>query len=397
MNKSDIFWQTYLNLEKELLEVAKYIYITDEIKVCENGVLASKYCDKQLETYSPYIADLLIRVCVEIEAISKELYFELGGKKQRGDNTLLFDRDCLSFINQKCKTEKKTVLITCPAFDITSEKNRVFMPLKKAHKGEGADWNRAYQALKHDRFASLNKGSVNVLIHAFGALYLLNIYNRNIRIVSKYMEINNVDYSFGSSVFSLETPNQRYVIDIVNNVDVTDDLESDSSPFILKYTNNCYAGIMKANTASMEKMQKYLLSQPEMKEPEFLLQIQQVAKLEKANCRNRLMVFWELCKYRLNKRIPKELPFEERKRLFVSSPEWNGTIRQNNSHLEESELTEENIQAEIDSAGVRYGMELQLRFEAKRMGKAFREGYCELVLDKGNVRYQKTISKPGES
>lgn len=31
MKKSDIFWQTYLNLEKELLEVAEYIYVTDEI------------------------------------------------------------------------------------------------------------------------------------------------------------------------------------------------------------------------------------------------------------------------------------------------------------------------------------------------------------------------------
>ena len=29
MEKSQMFWQTYLNLEKEFFEVAKYIYITD--------------------------------------------------------------------------------------------------------------------------------------------------------------------------------------------------------------------------------------------------------------------------------------------------------------------------------------------------------------------------------
>ena len=37
MNKSDIFWQTYLNLEKEMIEVSRYIFITDEITVRHNG------------------------------------------------------------------------------------------------------------------------------------------------------------------------------------------------------------------------------------------------------------------------------------------------------------------------------------------------------------------------
>ena len=64
MEKKEIFWQTYLNLEKELLEVAKYIYITDEIN------------DNQLKVYSPHLADLLVRTCIEIEALSKELYFD---------------------------------------------------------------------------------------------------------------------------------------------------------------------------------------------------------------------------------------------------------------------------------------------------------------------------------
>lgn len=32
MKKSDVFWQTYLKLEKELLEISKYVYITDEKK-----------------------------------------------------------------------------------------------------------------------------------------------------------------------------------------------------------------------------------------------------------------------------------------------------------------------------------------------------------------------------
>ena len=31
MQKSDIFLQTYLNLEKEVIEVSKYIFFTDEV------------------------------------------------------------------------------------------------------------------------------------------------------------------------------------------------------------------------------------------------------------------------------------------------------------------------------------------------------------------------------
>lgn len=37
MKKSEIFWQTYLNLEKEVVEVSKYIFVTDEITKIENG------------------------------------------------------------------------------------------------------------------------------------------------------------------------------------------------------------------------------------------------------------------------------------------------------------------------------------------------------------------------
>lgn len=82
MKKSDIFWQTYMNLEKEVIEMAKYIFITDEKIINKSGREIIESCSSQLLTYSPHIADLLIRCCVQIEAISKELYFELNGQKK---------------------------------------------------------------------------------------------------------------------------------------------------------------------------------------------------------------------------------------------------------------------------------------------------------------------------
>ena len=90
MKKSDIFWQTYLSLEKEFINVSNFIFITDEITTHEHGKEITKPCNSQLETFSPYIADLLIRCCVQIEAISKELYYDNGGTKQRGDKKFVF-------------------------------------------------------------------------------------------------------------------------------------------------------------------------------------------------------------------------------------------------------------------------------------------------------------------
>lgn len=86
MKKSDIFWQSYLSLEKELIEVPNFIYIADVANAHEGGKEVIKPCDAQLMTFSPHIADLLIRCCVQIEAISKELYYDNGGVKPWGDS-----------------------------------------------------------------------------------------------------------------------------------------------------------------------------------------------------------------------------------------------------------------------------------------------------------------------
>ena len=51
MKKSEMFWQTYLNLEREAIEVSKYIYFTDEILVNGKGGIVAQSCSTQLETF----------------------------------------------------------------------------------------------------------------------------------------------------------------------------------------------------------------------------------------------------------------------------------------------------------------------------------------------------------
>lgn len=389
MNKSDFFWQIYLNLENELLDLAKYIYITDQKTKYKKGTLITENCTTQLGTFSPHIADLIVRTCVEIEAISKELYFELDGTKPRGSKDLYFDTDCLKQIDIKCNSSKKIVMITCPYFNLNDENNISFKPLREAHKQQGTQWEKAYQAVKHDRYSSVSSGTINNFIHALGALYLLNIYFKNQKINTKFFEEKNVDFSFGSKVFSIRRPDvNKYTMDAVSGREINGILESDESPYIFKYTDYSYHQILDANKQAIDKKMEYINSQPEFQEIEFQKQLQESIEKEKTDKHHRMIWSWELCKYRINKKFPSTLPFEVRKKMFVESYEFNGRIRSANNHLKADEITENNIQSEIDMAGILMGMELEQRFDSLKMQKSFTEGYCELILDKGNVKYK---------
>ena len=389
MKKSEIFWQTYLNLERELLEISRYVYITDHRPVNTDTELKEENCPSQLETFSPHIADLLIRTCIEIEALSKELYFELGGEKKRGDSRLFFDEDCLGLIDQKCSTSKKVVIVSCSSFDLTSKQNYVLKPLREAHKRQGTDWERAYQAVKHNRYSSVSKGTIKNFLHALAALFLLNVYFRNDRFYTRYLDMNKLDMSMGSKVFSLRQPSQQHVVDAINGKEIVGNLYSEDSPYIMKYRDDIYKQVIEADKQARENRLKYFHSQPEYQEQDFIEQLNQAIEKEKKDPTQRLMPMWELGVYRINKKIPRSLPFEERKRLFVNSPEFNSSIHQRNHHKTESELNEENIQSEIDSAGTRAGIVLDRQFDSIRDQKAFAEGFCELVIDKGDVRYCK--------
>lgn len=356
MKKSDIFWNTYLNLEKEAIELSKYIFFTDEVIKNSSGKTKSESCNTQLMTFSPHIADLLIRCCVQIEAIAKELYFDIGGTKQRGDNTLYFDEDCLKEIDKRWNTSKKVVLVVSPLFNFTKEENRKLKPLKEAHKRQGTHWEKAYQAVKHDRYSSLHLGNVKSFIHALAALYLLNIYYRNETWFTKYKDISNADYSFGSSIFAVNSPASEQLW-YGNNPIVSE------SPFVVQYQDIAYKRIEDIQNKENKALNEYWCSQPELKEPEFIAQLQRAQDKEKEEPSNKVMYLWELGIYRLNKKIPSTLSFEERKQLLIHSEEWNGRINQKNIHLNPDEITEENIQNEINNAGRHWGMEISTKYQ----------------------------------
>lgn len=356
MKKSDIFWQTYLNLEKEAIELSKYIFFTDVVNINSNGRVDTQAYNSQLETFSPYIADLLVRCCVQIEAISKELYFDNGGTKLRGDKNLYFDEDCLKLIDMKWQTHNKIVMIVAPFFNLTKDENYILKPLKNAHKRQGNYWKKAYQAVKHDRYLSLQKGNVKAFLHALAALYLLNLYYRNDTWVTKYQDISKIDYSLGSSIFMVKPPVAEQLW-YGNNPTISE------SPYIVRYQDSEYQRIKEIQNNEEMELKEYWNNQPELHEIEFQNQLKEAIEKEKNNPNENVMPIWELAKYRLNKKIPNNLTFEERKKLLIDSAEWNGWIHKNNKYITEEELTEENIQQEIDNVGTCWWIEIMKKYQ----------------------------------
>ena len=198
----NIFWNIYKNIERELIEISNIIHIDDN----------------QLSVYSPKITELLIRTVVEVEAISKELYFKNGGDKEN-DNQLFFDTDCIDFLENKWLLSKKKVIVSAPNFYFNNEDNRVLTPLRKANKrgSSSSKWLRAYQAL--------------------AGLYVLNIYYKDLEyLLGRDHNGTNFDSSLGSSLFSVEVHTNEDVEFSVDNRLYKKNINYDECIYIIEPT-----------------------------------------------------------------------------------------------------------------------------------------------------------------
>jgi hypothetical protein len=245
---NNFYWTVYKNLERELLELSNLVHIDD----------------KQLEIYSVKISELLIRTVVEIESISKELYFKNGGTKP-DDNNLFFDTDCIDLLESKWLLSKKKVQISASNFYFTQNDNKILTPLNKANKrgSSSSDWKKAYQAIKHNRVKSLTKGNLKNLIRAMAGLYLLNLYFKdNIYTLDKDATATNFDNSLGSSIFSVKLHiNQSINID----TDYTKNEDYDESIYIVKPTDetriNFQQTLREINDKTIERTKEKVIEE----------------------------------------------------------------------------------------------------------------------------------------
>ena len=228
-------------------------------------------------------------------------------------------------------------------------------PLKNAHKRSGTFWEKAYQAVKHDRFLSLKDGNVKALLHSMAALYLLNLYYRNDSWVVKYQELSKSDFSMGSSIFAVKQPE-------VGQLWYGNNPIASESPYVVRYQAEDYKRIEAMQKADSEALSHYWQQQPELKDPEFLAILARERKKQEMDPTHRILYLWELGIYRLKKQLPTSLPFEERKNRFIKSEAWNCWINQHNTHLNPEDITENNIDKEIENVVRLWGMDIEKRY-----------------------------------
>lgn len=117
----------------------------------------------------------------------------------------LFDTDCIAHLDDIWSICSKKVIVSSTKFYFKKEENRILILSKKARKRSGVKWNKAYQAVKHNRKNSLKHGNIINLINALGALYILNIYymNRQIELGASNNPSQSFDSRFGSDIFAV--------------------------------------------------------------------------------------------------------------------------------------------------------------------------------------------------
>lgn len=187
----NIYWPIYLNIESEINKLMYAIHMDDS----------------HLNVHSSIISDLILRCCAEIESLAKELYKNNGGPKKSG---IKYDYDALKFLNDKWILDKKIVVVS--SINCFFSKNILTpynqdTPKTDVPKKLTYLWNNAYQNLKHDRRNGLQYGNVEALFSAAAALYLLNIYFKDLEFhLGDYGFTGNtkdIDFTQGSSIFSI--------------------------------------------------------------------------------------------------------------------------------------------------------------------------------------------------
>ncbi len=183
----NIYWPVFKNLEFEFTKLMYDIHIDDE----------------QLTVYSSKISDLILRSSIEIESISKELYYNNGGPKT---GQIKYDDDALAFLIKIWSLDKKVVLISSAS---CYQKDKTLTPFVKNETRTDKtsmtfSWNNSYQNLKHNRAKSLKYGNVKYLFDCLSALYVLNLYYSDKTISLENDTIGTtISPNIGSDIFSV--------------------------------------------------------------------------------------------------------------------------------------------------------------------------------------------------
>lgn len=142
------YTRAFLQLQKEMEEL--FLYVAP--------------ADKNLKTYSYHIHELLIRVCIEIEANFKAILQENKYSKQEKDLNI---KDYWKIDASHKLSDYKVKM------PIWEGKNNVFEPFVRWKETTKLPWYQAYNRSKHNRDKCFKEANLNNLMNAFCGLYVV--------------------------------------------------------------------------------------------------------------------------------------------------------------------------------------------------------------------------------
>ena len=261
MKKTNLYWPVYKNLEKEVIDLSFNVYFDDmQFEYILDKTDGEKYV--KTPPYSIKIGDLLIRCCIEIEALTKEM------TRCREDDIkkmLTFDKKKgitiagrALYLKNLWDLDKKIIYVSSPNMFFQKEENLAFAPF--CYKAEdNDDFISAYNAIKHNRNKkTIYKGNIRFLLRAMAVLFLLNVYFKDEDVSLGGRAFNNYiqfDENCGSNLFSLRVfraDNFYYMKNYLSETPVAYK-ELPKCTYIIKYSKESFNRISEVYCREMEK------------------------------------------------------------------------------------------------------------------------------------------------
>lgn len=142
------YTRAFLQLQKEMEEL--FLYVAP--------------ADKNLKTYSYHIHELLIRICIEIEANFKAIFAENHYSKPEKDFTI---KDFWKINASHRLSDYKVIMPTWEG------KDNVFEPFAGWKTSTNLPWYRAYNRSKHNRDKCFKEANLKNLMDAFCGLFVV--------------------------------------------------------------------------------------------------------------------------------------------------------------------------------------------------------------------------------
>jgi hypothetical protein len=168
------YTRAFLQLQKEMEEL--FLYVAP--------------ADKNLKTYSYHIHELLIRICIEIEANFKAIFAENQYSKQEKDLTI---KDFWKIDVSHRLSDYKVKM------PIWEGRNNVFEPFAGWKTTTNLPWYRAYNRTKHNRDKYFTEANFKNLMEAFCGLFVVLT-----------AQFNDLEYSTGHAVIVLGGKDSYY-------------------------------------------------------------------------------------------------------------------------------------------------------------------------------------------